>query len=51
MEKVSIKKLNEKRKRRRKKVAAGRFCITMKKLKDLEISESQTKAIGREEVR
>ena len=51
MEKVSIKKLNEKRKRRRKKEAAGRFCINMKKLKDLEISESQTKAIGREEVR
>ena len=51
MEKVSIKILNEKRKRKKKKEAAGKFCITMKKLKDLEISESQTKAIGREEVR
>ena len=51
MEKVSIKKLMKKRKRKKKKEATGPFCITMKKLKDLEISESQTKAIGREEVR
>ena len=39
------------RSRRKRKQEPGPFRITMKKLQSLEISKSQTKAIGREEVK
>ena len=46
----NLSNLRPRRGRTKKKQEPGPFQITMKKLRNLEISKSQTKAIGREEV-